>query len=207
MINAAARVAPEKTVSGPSCRRAILAGLQPEKTMNEKLSWAAQYKHPNWQRKRLEALEAAGWECQNCGDKETTLNVHHKRYVKGRKVWEYEIDELAVLCEPCHETEHKERDLLNFILAQGGSPGMAVGLMAGYLDAGIDLDSGLAEMARQTDRMFYELGVAAYCLEALTTRSAEFPWREVIRAYAAKSKNLNPVIRNLIEEWDEQGKG
>lgn len=62
--------------------------------MNEKLSWSQQYKHPQWQRKRLEALEAAGWECENCGEKETTLNVHHKRYVKGRMIWEYDVSEL-----------------------------------------------------------------------------------------------------------------
>lgn len=74
-----------------------------------KLDYAAQYKHPQWQKKRLEALENSQWTCGGCGAKETTLHVHHKHYVKGRKVWEYDIAELEVLCEPCHEETHAFR--------------------------------------------------------------------------------------------------
>lgn len=206
--SATARVAPERADFRPVLPSLSKTGLSPEKRM-AKLAYSEQLRHPNWQRKRLEALEAAGWQCWNCGDKETTLNVHHRRYVKGRMAWEYDLSELAVLCEPCHETEHKERELLNFILAQGGSTAIAIGLLAGYLDAGIDLDPGLAEMVKQADRMFYELGVAAYCLEAEVGRPGadDLPWRSIIRRHAANTKNLNPVLRWLIDEWDEQGKG
>lgn len=35
-----------------------------------------------------------------------TLNVHHKEYIKGRKPWEYENEQLLTLCEECHEIEH-----------------------------------------------------------------------------------------------------
>lgn len=57
--------------------------------------FADQYKNPAWQKRRLERLDAAAWECENCGDKEAQLHVHHVRYVAGRKVWEYGDDELA----------------------------------------------------------------------------------------------------------------
>lgn len=82
------------------------------------MEWKDQYKHPSWQRKRLEAMEAAEFTCQRCYDKDTTLNVHHRRYVKGRKVWEYELRELEVLCEPCHEEFHAEKEVMNQLLAR-----------------------------------------------------------------------------------------
>ncbi len=74
------------------------------------IPWNEQYKHPLWQKKRLEAMEAAGFECSACGDKETMLHVHHHRYVKGRMMWEYELNELNVMCAPCHEERHYVKD-------------------------------------------------------------------------------------------------
>lgn len=68
-----------------------------------KMSYAEQLKHPFWQRKRLEVLGDANWKCECCDDGTRTLHVHHKRYVKGRMAWEYEREELAALCEECHE--------------------------------------------------------------------------------------------------------
>lgn len=61
-----------------------------------------------WQRKRLEVMERAGWACEDCGDKDTTFNVHHTHYVKGRKPWEYEDHELKCLCENCHACVTKD---------------------------------------------------------------------------------------------------
>lgn len=61
---------------------------------------------PQWQKKRLEVLEAAGWKCSECGAEDRQLQVHHKRYIAGAKPWECESDDLAVLCDRCHEAEH-----------------------------------------------------------------------------------------------------
>lgn len=115
-IHTTARVAPKKADFRPALPSFPIAGLQPEKVM-AKLTYSEQLRHPNWQRKRLEAMEAAGFECSNCGDKESTLNVHHKRYVKGRMAWEYDLEDLAVLCEPCHATEHAWRERLDHLIA------------------------------------------------------------------------------------------
>jgi hypothetical protein len=81
-----------------------------------------QYKHPKWQKKRLEMLEAAQFECSSCGDKESQLHVHHKHYVKGRKVWDYESWEFAVLCDKCHKEAHEFIDALSetIVTADGG---------------------------------------------------------------------------------------
>lgn len=65
-----------------------------------------QYEHPLWQKKRLEALEDASWKCDDCHAKDKQLHVHHRTYKKGCKVWEYDLDELQVLCEDCHKKIH-----------------------------------------------------------------------------------------------------
>lgn len=103
--------------------------------MTTNIPWKDQYKHPNWQKKRLEALDAAGFECDDCGTKEDQLHVHHRRYVKGRMIWEYTLDELEVLCADCHETAHKKKDALICLLF--GPEGWAVGLdrVLGYATA------------------------------------------------------------------------
>lgn len=70
------------------------------------MTYKDQYKHPEWQKKRLEVFEANTFKCQECSDTETTLHVHHPEYRPGAKVWEYEAKELMCLCEKCHEKEH-----------------------------------------------------------------------------------------------------
>lgn len=69
-------------------------------------SWADQYKHPKWQKKRLEVLERDEYTCQRCGDKESTLHVHHTFYEKGSKMWECNKSSLITLCNDCHRRAH-----------------------------------------------------------------------------------------------------
>lgn len=78
----------------------------PKSRYNPYVSYSDLLRDPRWQRKRLEVMSAAGFACIQCGDTETTLNVHHTHYVKGRKPWEYDASELRCLCEPCHGREH-----------------------------------------------------------------------------------------------------
>lgn len=73
------------------------------KTYSEKL------RDPRWQRKRLEVMERDGFACQNCGDNEKTLNVHHHYYEKGKSPWDYPESALATLCEDCHADIEEER--------------------------------------------------------------------------------------------------
>ena len=95
-------------------------------------------KDPRWQKVRLKKLDAVGWHCERCYDDETMLSVHHKHYVKGRMPWEYPEHELAVLCQPCHEIEHEEKEERSALLASlhmdgPASTGEFFCLGAGYM--------------------------------------------------------------------------
>lgn len=76
-----------------------------------KKSYWEKLKDPRWQRKRLEKMQQQDFACEGCYDTEATLHVHHKIYIKGREPWEYDLNQLALLCESCHQEEH-EGDLL-----------------------------------------------------------------------------------------------
>ena len=81
------------------------------------MNYSEQLKHPKWQRRRLEVLQAMGFACEQCRVEDKTLHVHHRRYVKGRMVWEYPDVELTVLCEDCHQQYHEWKELLDELLA------------------------------------------------------------------------------------------
>ena len=59
------------------------------------------YKHPKWQKKRLQILERDGWKCVACGDEESTLHVHHTAY-EGNP-WDVPDGWLQTLCEAHHD--------------------------------------------------------------------------------------------------------
>jgi len=79
------------------------------------------YRDPKWQKKRLEVLELAGWECSDCGSNEDTLHVHHTYYEKDKKPWEYPIESLHCLCEDCHK---KAQDINTLLKRQLGKIGL-----------------------------------------------------------------------------------
>ena len=58
---------------------------------------------PRWQKLRLEVMQRDEFTCIYCGDKENTLNVHHKEYKYGKKPWEYDISDLETTCASCHK--------------------------------------------------------------------------------------------------------
>ena len=60
-------------------------------------------KDPRWQRKRLEIMNRASFKCEECGDSDQTLHVHHGYYDKDLQPWEYSNDTLWCLCEGCHQ--------------------------------------------------------------------------------------------------------
>lgn len=97
-----------------------------------KLTYAEQLRHPNWQRRRLERLNASEFMCQSCLCEDKTLHVHHRRYVRGRMAWEYEDGDLQVLCEDCHSEEHGMRSQIDQLLTLMPSR-TALALLSGYL--------------------------------------------------------------------------
>jgi hypothetical protein len=71
------------------------------------MNYSEKLKDPRWQRKRLEILERDNWCCQRCFDSESTLAVHHFRYIPGTEPWDYPAELLITLCEECHTIEYQ----------------------------------------------------------------------------------------------------
>ena len=71
--------------------------------------YSEKLKDPRWQKKRLLILERDEWTCQICYDSESTLVVHHRKYLPNTEPWDYPNDLLVTLCEDCHELERELR--------------------------------------------------------------------------------------------------
>lgn len=70
-----------------------------------KAEYAAKLRDPRWQKMRLEIMNRDQFMCQICLETTKTLNVHHTKYVSGKKPWEYDPVSLVTLCEDCHKEE------------------------------------------------------------------------------------------------------
>ena len=77
-----------------------------------------QLQSPQWQKKRLEVMERAKFQCEECGTQDSQLHVHHRIYQKGKAPWEYPDAYLACLCSDCHAGAHELRDSINILLAE-----------------------------------------------------------------------------------------
>lgn len=118
-------------------------------------------KDPRWQKKRLEVLSINDWMCISCGAKESELHIHHIRYRRGKKPWEYTPEELLVLCADCHEQlEKAKEDFESDLVAHACIAG---NLISTYKTLSGYLCGDLEPMERPTDRKETEefiLGVA-----------------------------------------------
>lgn len=188
-----ARVAPEKADFRPALPLHSLPGVSG--THMERMSYAEQLRHPNWQRKRLEVLGHADFACQRCGDAESTLHVHHKRYVKGRMAWEYEAHELQALCEACHAKLHEFREVMDLLLLQGRERlSKAVGLLGGYEAANMNIDGHEEDASFVTGPYYFmAAAVGAMLLYVGAQRAADAV--EAARAATV----LNPAERELLD--------
>ena len=124
---------------------------------------------PRWQKKRLEVMQAKDFCCEICGDGESILNVHHKAYFKGKEPWEYLNEQLACLCESCHENNHEKIDSLKYLcsllpLDGPGSNGGICILLTGLLD--LDYEKSLEFLDYEECEYFkkrYEIGQELRC--------------------------------------------
>jgi len=100
-------------------------------------NYSEKLKDPRWQKKRLEVLERDNWKCQNCGDEQSMLAVHHLYYEKGKEPWDYPLEAFKTLCELCHEDEHSSRkdyegSLLEILRRKGFSASDVFSLVEGF---------------------------------------------------------------------------
>lgn len=68
--------------------------------MKNKLTYSDKLKDPRWQKKRLEILNRDNFKCTFCGDKSSTLHVHHLAY--ARTPWDVPNEDLVTTCSHCH---------------------------------------------------------------------------------------------------------
>jgi hypothetical protein len=125
-------------------------------------SYSQKLRDPRWQKRRLEVLQTQEWTCVCCSAQEKTFHVHHKHYVQGREPWEYDDDQLAVLCESCHSERHEFDKKIHDLLARADITGMPGGmddlywLMVGFLSL-----SNNEEPKTHTQKALYAVGVVA----------------------------------------------
>lgn len=58
---------------------------------------------------RQQVLRVKEYECEQChkiATDEASLHIHSKGYHEDKELWEYDIDEVRVLCESCHQRLH-----------------------------------------------------------------------------------------------------
>lgn len=171
------------------------------------MTYREQLLHPFWQRKRLQRLEASEWMCDHCAAEENTLHVHHKRYVKGRMAWEYENDELAVLCNKCHLDEHALDDLLKEMLSASSmwaTLGSVVPLVGGYLAANYAIAPELADKAKAASHPTYLMGAIAHVAGLCSAEKLAVFVRDVFSSFPSGSIEPDPVTRLLLRDLDAQ---
>lgn len=70
---------------------------------HNRIQYHNKLKDPKWQKKRLEIFNRDSFTCTLCGDKESTLAVHHKEYAKSGNPWDVDNSKLITVCEQCHQ--------------------------------------------------------------------------------------------------------
>ena len=58
-----------------------------------------------WKEFRLKVLSERGSKCECCGGTDI-LQIHHTFYISGKMPWEYEINDMRVLCRTYHQKIH-----------------------------------------------------------------------------------------------------
>jgi len=64
---------------------------------------SGEYNTQEWVERKTEFLRSHPV-CRSCGLVGVEKHVHHKNYVAGRRIWEYQDHELCTLCGECHNT-------------------------------------------------------------------------------------------------------
>ena len=63
-------------------------------------------KDERWQSKCKRILRRSRYRCEDCGQSDVSLHIHHTYYRYGRQPWQYPDGALLALCDECH----KQRD-------------------------------------------------------------------------------------------------
>lgn len=69
-------------------------------------------KDERWADFRAKVLFERGDKCEVCRKSNVVCQIHHNVYRYGLKPWQYEPEDVTVLCEQCHSDYHKFIEIL-----------------------------------------------------------------------------------------------
>lgn len=137
--------------------------------------YRAQYRDPRWQKLRLKVFERDGFVCKECGRDDQQLHAHHKRYIRGWKVWEYPVWMLVTLCDDCHAGAHDGQGLWFEVVAdqllQLAPDGDCLGHLSYALSLAESVDDG--DWIGPAGLSYIEWGVLAQAVEGAMKEIAE----------------------------------
>jgi hypothetical protein len=79
----------------------------------ESMTYSQKLRTPEWREFRERVFAHYPRVCFDCAnDPEDTekMEVHHRRYFWGREPWEYEMEDVRIVCRACHDEIHKCED-------------------------------------------------------------------------------------------------
>ena len=156
---------------------------------------------PRWQKARLLTMQRAGFACERCGDKDTTLNVHHKNYKSGHAPWEYELNNFVCLCRDCHEIVHKQKEMINNLL-----PYTKIDI-AELMSALVAHQENAQYVGKLHPRVFsYERSFYLGVLVFIFNKNASIQFIEAFTRWAdndAYCEDLNRLVLSYEENQDE----
>ncbi len=80
------------------------------------MNYAEQLRDSRWIERSEQVKTDAGRRCEECGEDDKGLDVHHSYYQNGLMAWEYPDEALHCLCHECHEIRaQEERELLKAV--------------------------------------------------------------------------------------------
>jgi len=79
------------------------------------MKYEDQLQTAEWFAFRLDVLAVRGHECEDCRTADLPLNIHHCHYDFERLAWQYDYNEVKVLCRECHEALHKREKQFRWI--------------------------------------------------------------------------------------------
>lgn len=74
------------------------------------MNYEEELKDVRWLKRRVDILIKRNFTCEICGGT-YNLQIHHKKYHKSCRPWEYDDDDLVCLCQNCHELQHEKKEL------------------------------------------------------------------------------------------------
>lgn len=82
------------------------------------MTYAEKLQDPRWQKRRLDVMQRADFQCEFCRNREMTLHVHHLKYTG--EPWEAPDEDLECLCKIHHDAREKSRGNLECIFLGKG---------------------------------------------------------------------------------------